>query len=326
MRSLAPALPWLLLLLGAADLIALKTGAVRHQPSVLAALFGAAGLAFTLRFVQVLRSVMRLEERRGRAIAETLLVLGILMVLAGGMANWLLGLQGFVILLEGETARLHAGAELQAFAAGPLARLEEMELQVLLKEVELIPGAGDRFHPLSRLRLWGDGTEARDLEVTPHRWAASRTLRFHQGAFGFAPRIVLLAGSEPVRTVADQVVPFITRRHGPSGIGFTGNLDLADEGLQVVGAVDLESLDEGLRGHATLHLTVDQAGRRLGQGSLLPGHFAELEDGYRIGFAGLEKWSEILISRRGYGRVLLVGAAVAFVAAILWPLAHWRRW
>ncbi len=81
-----------------------------------------------------------------------------------------------------------------------------------------------------------------------------------------------------------------------------------------------------MRGHATLRLSVRRDGEMLGQGSLLPGHFADLARGYRIGFVSLKKWTEVDVSRRHYGRAVLAGSALALVGAVAWPLAAWRRW
>ena len=89
---------------------------------------------------------------------------------------------------------------------------------------------------------------------------------------------------------------------------------------------DLASLDEGMQGHATLHLTVERDGELIGRGSLLPGRFAEIDQGYRVGFAGLEKWSEIDISRRHQGGLVLAGMGLAVAGAALWGVAAWRRW
>jgi len=83
-------------------------------------------------------------------------------------------------------------------------------------------------------------------------------------------------------------------------------------------------MDDGMRGHATLALTVSREGATLGQGNLLPGHFADIEEGYRVGFAGLERWSEIDISRRNYGWVVKVGSVLALAGAILWVIAFLR--
>ena len=125
-------------------------------------------------------------------------------------------------------------------------------------------------------------------------------------------------------TAFDRTVPFTTRRRGAAGITFDGLFTIASERLLVAGSVDLASLDEGLRGHATLHLEVRREGVLLGGGSLLPGHFAEIAEGYRIGFVGLEKWSEIDLSRRTYGGFVLAGAGVALLGGALWPVARWR--
>lgn len=313
--------PWLVLALAVADWAALRSGYVPNPPWVLAALVAVAIVGFAAQLVVVLQGISRPSVSILRSAAECLVLSGVLLALGAGSANWLLGLQGYVILNEKEAVRLHGGDQLQAFEAGPLARLEEMGLHLALNELELVPAGSQGFLPMSRLDVWRETGERRRLEVTPRAAAAHGSLRFHQGAFGFAPRIVILRGSE---TLFDRVVPFTTERSGPSGISFHGSLTVEKEGLAVGGQVDLESLDEGMRGHAQLLLTVRREGELLGGGELLPGHFADLEEGFRIGFAGLEQWSEIVISRRNYGRWVLAGAAVALVGAVLLPLAVWR--
>jgi len=94
----------------------------------------------------------------------------------------------------------------------------------------------------------------------------------------------------------------------------------------VQGEISLDDLDERMKGHPRLAVRVAKGGRAIGSGELLPGHFADLEDGYRVGFAGLKRWSEIDVSRRSYRGTAVAGLAVAALGAVLWPLAAWRRW
>jgi hypothetical protein len=317
--------PWLLLLLAAADLVALKTGRLGHRPEVLAVLFALAAAAFLVRWAQLARAVVN-GHGRGRGLGELLTVSGLLLTLAAGSANWLLGLQGYVILVEGESVALHGGGQLQEFNAGPMARLEEMGVTMTLAELELVATGEGRFYPASRITVATAGEPPIEHEVTPNTEAGHGALRFHQGAFGFAPRIAILQGDDPVREVFDRVVPFLTRRQGDSGIGFDGSFDLEAEGLRVEGMVDLASLDEGMRGHATLRLAVEKAGRPLGEGGILPGQFAAIDEGYRVGFVDLQRWSEIVVSRRNYGSLVFVGAGLALVGLLFWALAAWRNW
>lgn len=314
-------LGWLLLLLGVADWVGLRAGVLRHPPSLLALIVGGAIAAFAARLAQVVWNLYRGRRRKLEGGSEIILLGGLLLALLGGMANWLLSLQGFVILSEREAVRLHGGTQLQSFEAGPLARLEEMGLFLALDEVDLVPEGDAAFYPASRLRIWRESEAPVGLDVSPRKNASTGRLRFHQGAFGFAPRIVILEGEE---TIFDRIVPFTTERRETSGISFAGSFTIQREKLDVEGHVDLASLDEAMRGHATLALTVSREGAVLGRGSLLPGHFAEISSDYRVGFAGLEQWSEIVISRRNYGQVVLAGGALVVVGAILWPLAHWR--
>ena len=93
--------------------------------------------------------------------------------------------------------------------------------------------------------------------------------------------------------------------------------------LEVRGSVDLR---EGLSGVARLAVALPREGTLLGRGVLSPGHFAELNDSYRVGFAGLRKWSEIDVSRRHYGNIVLLGGGLALLGGLSWPLAWWRGW
>lgn len=319
--------PWGILLLAIADWVALRIGLLHHTPAVLAWLVALAMAALLVRGAVCIVALAR--RRRPAAGAEALLIAGLLTALGAGAANWLLGLQGFVVLHEGERVPLADGRHLVELTGGPLARIGEIDLVLGLEEVELRPvgPAGTRgFVPRSRLLVERPGAEPRRVAVEPRHLAAVGPLRLHQGAFGFAPRIVIERDGE---TVFDRVVPFTTERRdrdGVRGVSFEGVFTLARESLRVDGRVDLASLDAALRGHATLHLAVRRDGELLGRGRLLPGHFAEIGDGYRVGFTGLERWSEIDLSRRGYGEVLLGGAAVAGLGLLALPLAwRWER-
>lgn len=313
----------ILLLIAIADWLGLKTGALSHPPWVLAVLAAGVMLALLGHAGGVAVELWFGQRRPGGASGQLLLLIGILVALGGGMANWILGLQGFVLLHEGEAVPLHGGSHLRELEIGPLSRIREVDLVLMLEELELIPAGDGSFYPLSRIRLTGSGGEAVTFEVSPTANAASGHLRFFQGAFGFAPRIVITKRDE---TIFDRVVPFTTEHRGPSGLSFEGLFTLGKENMEIAGAVELGSLDEGMRGHATLALSVFRDGELLGRGSLIPGHFADVSDGYRIGFAGLEKWSEFDISRRDYGSVILLGATLTLLGGVFWPFARWRNW
>lgn len=319
-RRRLPGVEWLLLAVAVAEWVVLKFLDSGHPPALLAVLVLLAGAALAARLLGLGYRWWRCRRHAWSTVAEAVLLAGVLVALGGGMANWALGLQGAVILHEGETAVLRGGAELQEFAAGPFARLEEMDLSMTLKEVELVPAAGETFSPKSLLVLHRRGKPF-EMAVAPGIVGRAGSLRFFQGVFGFAPRIVIQRSGEDV---FDRVVPFLTDVGGPQGTAFAGRFTVASESLEVAGEVDLSSLDERLRGHPRLQLQVWHEGVLLGQGNLLPGHFAELEKGFRVGFAGLLKWSEIDVFRRNYSRLVFSGGAVALLGGLAWPLARWR--
>ena len=305
------------------DWLLLRNRVLDHPTWVLGALVGVTLFGIALRSLGLARRIWMERARRGVRSAELTLLAGVLIALSAGLANWLFSLQGFIVLREGEAVPLQSGSHLQGFEEGPLARLAEMNLTLALVEVELLAHGSGGFFPQSLVELRRPEGEPERLTVSRQENATSGNLRFFQGAFGFAPRIVILREEE---TLFDRVVPFTTKRTGPSGVSFEGSFEVVEAGLQADGRVDLASLDPAMRGHATLHLTLRHEDTLLGRGSLLPGRFADIEQGYRVGFAGLEKWSEIDISRRHYGTFVLFGGAVSLLGGLLWPLAAWRGW
>jgi hypothetical protein len=196
-----------------------------------------------------------------------------------------------------------------------------MDGVILLEEVELLPD-GAAFYPMSHLRFHRNGEAPVGIKVSAQQSGANGALRFFQGAFGFAPRIVILHEEE---MIVDRVVPFTTER-GLSSVSFQGRLTVEREDLEVDGRIDLSSLDDEMRGHPTLVLSIAREGSLLGHGSLLPGHFAELAGGYRVGFTDISKWSEIDIKRRNYTQVVMAGGLLGLAGGIFWPVARWRGW
>ena len=307
-----------------AMLAAFRSGRVEPRPMLLGALAGAlmCGLLAELAWL-----ALRVRARRGprpvAAAGRAVLLAGLLAALAGGTVNWLLSLQGYVVLIEGETARLGAGGQLEGLEAGPLGDPRELEIDLALADVELIPAGGGSFDVVSLVETRRPGEPAERQSIGAGRVAEVGPIRLRQGAFGYAPRLVVLRDE---RAVFDRVVPFTTRRDGQRGTTFSGELRIAEEGLELSGEVRLDSLDEKLQGHPALRLSARRSAADLGAGELLPGQFAELAGGYRVGFAGLKKWSEVDVARRNYRAPMLAGLAAACAGALLWPLAAWRGW
>src|SRR5512140_1613483 len=76
---------------------------------------------------------------RARQFAPFVLLLGAILIFAGGLANWLYSLQGYVILSEIEAIPLGATAHLVAFDGGPLSDVDDMSAFLLLLQLALIP-------------------------------------------------------------------------------------------------------------------------------------------------------------------------------------------
>ncbi len=303
----------------AAALALFRAGRVALSPSALAALGGAVAAAAIAAFVATLATLASSKGRWRSRVAEAALYAGLALASGTGLANWALGYQGFVLLTEGEDVALASGQGLRGLSAGPLARLAELRGTLRLANVSLRP-AGDGFVPESSVALWTAGGRV-EARVTPDHGAAVGPLVLFQGAFGFAPRLVV---KHDGATVLDTTVHFESRRVGPTGVAFETELPLEDHGVAVEAAIDVSGLDEAMRGHPKLTVRVRRGEEVLGEGALLPGHGATMREGWQVGFAGLKMWSEIDVSRRSHRRTTLAGAVLALAAAVAWAIAAWR--
>lgn len=300
---------WLVPLVVAAGwLIAQKRDLVAMTPGPFAAL---AGVVVVLLCVDLVLRGWRVA-RRALALAPGLCGLawraGVLVSLVGGFAAWAFGLQGFVVLTEGVSLPVAGAAHLMGFEAGPLANTAELGHFLKLEKLDLVARGPSSFSPMSSLRYEGAGQPAWRGSVEPGRPAFLGALRFQQGTFGFAPNIVI---DHAGRRVFSEVVPFTTARGDDRAPSFDGAFEVEGERLLVEGTVSLDQLDAEMKGHAELLLHISQDGRPLGRGSLKPGEFADLDGGYRVGFVGLKRWSEIDLSRNTSPLPILAGAGLA---------------
>jgi hypothetical protein len=294
-----------------AVLVAMRRGVIPSNPGAFASL---SAVVLSAALMCLIVAIWR------RAVPAVLFSLGLLLIYGGGMANFLFSLQGYTILAELDSVRLANGRELQQFEAGPLSNVAEMDLTLQLEKVELLR-SGDGFVPVSRVRVIRKGRPANVVTLSSHEGATDGTLRFSQGAFGFAPRIVVTRDGE---AVFDRYVPFTTRRAGGGGVSFEETFLIGAEKMTVRGALDLASLDDDLRGHARLGVFVSREGRELGRGELTMGHFGQLSDGSHIGYAGIRRWVEIDISRRNYREPVIAGAALVVLSALAVPFIRRR--
>lgn len=300
---------------------AFKLGWVPLAPWIFAGVVAVLMLLVAFEGAVALADVRRGRTRPLRGLGRLGSVAGLLVVCGGGMANWLLGMQAAVILTENESVRLSRADQMQAWELGPLARVEELGAVLQLVEFEFRPAPGG-FVPISRLSVRQGAAPASLLTLAPGQSAGVGPLRFYQGAFGFAPRIGV---EKDGKAVFDRFVPFTTQRVGRSGLGFEGQFEIEKERLAIAGSISLEDLDDRMRGHPRLELAVRRDDELLGTGDLVPGHFAELAGGYRVGFVGLKRWVEIDVSRRNYAEPMRVGALLAVVGGLTWLLGIVRR-
>lgn len=304
-------------------LVATKAGRLQSRPwlltwlgiAVLAAGAGALGVA--------LRRLAREGDRRGARLAECVLFLGLVVTSAAGIATWAVGMRGYVILTEGDAVPLDVGGHLAGVSAGPMAPVSDLAGTLRLTRLELRPDGAGGFTAASILEMVGADGTVRKAEVGPEGGASIGSLRLLQGAFGFAPRLILQKDGV---TVFDQRVHFTTRRDGPRGIAFEGELDVAEHGLRVVAAMDLSGLDDQMKGHPVLVAELRRAGEALGVGRLQPGHGATVREGWHLGYGGLAMWSEIDMARRSSRAPAILGMVLVLAGAVAWPIAGWRRW
>jgi len=311
-----------LLVAAVLDFLSFRRGWLSRDPRLFAALVVSICLVLAILLVDALVGLLGRRLRWLEASGRLLLLGGLLVAGLAGTFNWAFSLQGYMVLTEGETLPLFHGLHLQEFDAGPLADPMELGLNIELVEVKL-KGLGDgTYTPRVLLRVKRGEEAAVNLTLISHGSVPFGSLRFHGGAFGFAPHIVL---EKDGRVFFDKVVPFTSRRDAASGVAFDGLFTVAEESLEVRGAVLLDDLDERLRGHPTLGLTVRRDDRILGTGRLRPGEAADLEEGFRVGFSGLRKWAEIDISRRNYAAPILWGGGAAMAGACVSLLALFVR-
>jgi hypothetical protein len=321
-RRILTGLHWLLPVLAVLDWWLLRTTPLDHPVGLLAALAALAVISWMAGLVVVTTRVVLKREAIPSAAGSMLLLAGLSLGVGAGLVNWAWSLQGYVVLKEAEAMPLHHGTHLRALEQGPLADLGRLDLTLQLVELELRPTEDGLIYPESTIRVQDRSGGVEEMVVTPWKNAAVGDMRFYQGAYGFAPRIVVTGDGE---TLVDEIVPFTTEARERSGrVRYEGRVE-ADE-IAVDGIVDTSSLDEAMRGHVALALEVRRDGEILGAGRLLPGHFADLDGGYRVGFAGMEQWSEIDFSRRNYRRVSLAGFMLAVLGCV-WIAgeALWRR-
>ncbi len=292
-------------------LVGMRRGVLPSNPTLFAAL---AAIVLLITLIVLAAAI------RGRSIAMMLFSVGLLLVYGGGMANYLFSLQGYTILSELEAIRLAEGRELQQFDAGPLSNVEEMDVTLQLEKVALIR-SGNGFVPQTRLRIIRKGQTANVVTLGESKGATDGTLRFMQGAFGFAPRIVITRDGQ---AIFDRTIPFTTRRVAGDRVSFEETFAIGSENMTVRGALDLASLDDELRGHARLGVVVTRAGQELGRGELTMGHFAQLRDGSYIGYAGLKRWAEIDVNRRNYRGPVVAGAVLVALSALVAPFTRRR--
>lgn len=310
-----------LAVLSAAALAAHKIDGRLGGPGLVASLLGGLGAVALANSARAAVVAIRGRSGRARALAEAAAGAGLLVGLTAGLANWALGVQGVIVLMEREPVAIASPGEAVLLELGPLADARERETTVVLARLSLESVGDGNFRVVSRLQTRDGRGSEHVASVASDRSARAGALIFHQGAFGFAPRIV---ATKQGRTLLDAHVPFRTVRQDSSGLAFVEEFGIAAEGLRLHGAITLEDLNDDMKGHPRLELEVDRNGSPLGVGALRPGEFVDLEGDVRVGFAGLRRWSEIAFSRRNYGHLVIGGAIVWVCGLVTWAVLAWR--
>jgi len=306
---------------GAGYLVAMKAGALAVRPERLAAVALLAWLLVAATVAGAVVAVVR-GPRRWSAAGEALALAGVLVVLAAGLANWALGVQGYVLLFEREPVRLDRPDARASLFLGPLADRGNLALTIALGRLNFVPAGPGQFGVQSRLRVLSADGEEVGLDVATGHPAAHRALVFRQGMFGFAPRLVVTEGD---RVVFDGFVPFRTRLGRGEAIAFAGEWKGPGDGLSLRGAVTLDALDDYMKGHPRLELEASLAGEPLGRGDLAPGERVALGRDYQVAFLGLQRWSEIDLARKTFAGWMIAGLAMTLLGGTLWAFAAWRR-
>lgn len=305
------------LVVAGVDLALLRAGRAPHPLGVLG---GVAATAVVLAVVRAALTVAAAARRRIgplRAAADLLVMAGVALAIGGGVWNWARGFQGFVVLTEGDAVPL--GRHLRDFRAGPLADTRLLDGALKLVDVKFTKVEGALFSPESHLVLEREGEPEKRIVVSQGSAGAVGAVRFHQGAFGFSPRIVV---EESGRTLLDEAVPFETRGDAEGAVVFEGQVAVPGRSISVEGRVSLAELDpEDLKGHPILHVNVVEDGKRKGPGELLLGHFVEVRPGLRVGLAGMSRWSEIDVAHRSYRSAMLAGAGLLAAGLAAWLAA-----
>jgi hypothetical protein len=321
-RAAARSSALILLATSAACLGAIRAGAVASRPAGLTVLAALALLAAAAWAAAAVAGV-RARPSRISAAAEALAAAGIVVALGTGAWNWATSIQGAILVPEKQPVRLWSADDVVDLEVGPLADRRELQLTLGLARLELRAAGADGFRPVSHVKILDTAGEEVGVEVSRGAPGVHGALLLRQGAFGFAPRVIVARGQQ---ALLDAYVPFRTVREGAEGISFTGEFAIAAEGLELTGAVTLDELGDDMKGHPRLELQATKDGRSLGAGRLSPGDVAVLGEGFSVAFGGLRRWSEIDFARRTHPLPLLSGAAAFALGLALWGVAAWRRW
>ena len=117
-----------------------------------------------------------------------------------------------------------ASTILDAFARRPAREpRRRLNLTIAVAHVTLEPVGPGGFRAVTRLKVLDRAGSEEGISVSRSTAAAYRSLVFHQGAFGFAPKLYIVKDG---RTLLDTFVPFRTVREGPDGASFLGDFEI----------------------------------------------------------------------------------------------------
>lgn len=247
----------------------------------------------------------------------------IVAILAGAFVSAATGMEGFIILTEGETF-IESHAHYARLVEGPLRKDRHTHAELRLRKVEVHYAA--KQHPVSltsELEVGGKGEKTWRGRVGVNHPLQYQGMTITQDETGFSPRLAIRrTGTDEL--LLDAYVALKTFRT-PQGREYRDILPLTCLGnriyltffprSEIVGGTIRKTGDE-VENPLLMIETGDDSGRITGTYRLAPGQDTVVGD-YTLRLADLRRWSAFKVSRDP-GYPLMCAAFVLGIAALVW--------